>query len=248
MGEKKYLIKEAAKLVEVEPHVLRYWEEELDMKIKRNDMGHRYYDEQDIKILQKVKELKDRGIQLKAIHELVKKMYEILEQNEEQITEMKDAEDGQAVDEEKDKEAVTMKDGSEQDACSKEEKEKSPADAFASYDFTKELVKEATQITNVKASDGRVVDFKLAQFQTMMTKIISHSMKESIKPLSQAITTNAVGEVVKQMDVLLKEQEEREEARYKKLDATLREIQQTRREIAATELKRRKKFGFKKRR
>lgn len=221
MGEKKYLIKEAAKLVEVEPHVLRYWEEELDIKIKRNDMGHRYYDEQDIKILQKVKELKDRGIQLKAIHELVKKMYEILEQNEQQITEMKDADDGQAVDEEK--------------------------DALSSFDYTEELVKEATQITNVKVSDGRVVDFKLAQFQTMMTKIISNSMKESIKPLSQAITTNAVGEVVKQMDVLLKEQEEREEARYKKLDATLREIQQTRREIAATELKRRKKFGFKKR-
>ena len=37
----KYLIKEAAKMVDVEPHVLRYWEEELDMRIKRNDMGHR---------------------------------------------------------------------------------------------------------------------------------------------------------------------------------------------------------------
>lgn len=34
----KYLIKEAAKMVDVEPHVLRYWEEELDMRIKRNDM------------------------------------------------------------------------------------------------------------------------------------------------------------------------------------------------------------------
>ena len=75
----KYLIKEAAKMVDVEPHVLRYWEEELDMRIKRNDMGHRYYDEQDIRILKKIKELKDRGIQLKAIHELVQKMYDILE-------------------------------------------------------------------------------------------------------------------------------------------------------------------------
>ena len=78
----KYLIKEAAKLVDVEPHVLRYWEEELDMRIKRNDMGHRYYDEQDIRILKKIKELKDRGIQLKAIHELVQKMYDILENGE----------------------------------------------------------------------------------------------------------------------------------------------------------------------
>lgn len=243
MGEKRYLIKEAAKLVEVEPHVLRYWEEELDIKIKRNDMGHRYYDEQDIKILQKVKELKDRGIQLKAIHELVKKMYEILEQNEHQAAKKEAASDGQAEDEENDGQATGEKsdrsDGSDRSDRSEE-------DALSSFDFTKELVEEATQIANVKTTDGRVVDFKLAQFQTMMTKIISNSMKESIKPLSQAITTNTVDEVVKQMDVLLKEQEDREEARYKKLDATLREMQQARREIAAAEMKRKKKFGFKK--
>ena len=28
-------------MVDVEPHVLRYWEEELDMRIKRNDMGYK---------------------------------------------------------------------------------------------------------------------------------------------------------------------------------------------------------------
>lgn len=67
-----YLIKEAAKLVEVEAHVLRYWEEELGLKIKRNEMGHRYYDDTDIKVLKRVKELKERGIQLKAIKQLVK--------------------------------------------------------------------------------------------------------------------------------------------------------------------------------
>lgn len=69
---KVYLIKEAAKLVEVEAHVLRYWEEELGLKIKRNEMGHRYYDDTDIKVLKRVKELKERGIQLKAIKQLVK--------------------------------------------------------------------------------------------------------------------------------------------------------------------------------
>lgn len=245
MGEKKYLIKEAAKLVEVEPHVLRYWEEELDIKIKRNDMGHRYYDEQDIRILQKVKELKDRGIQLKAIHELVKKMYELLEKNEQQAASADASdvkEDRQTEESDEDSGSADKKD---QEDTSDERKE-SPADAFASYDFTKELVKEATQVTNVNASDGRVVDFKLAQFQAMMTKIISNSMKESMKPFSQAVASNTVEDVVKQMDVLLKEREEREEARYKKLDATLREMQQTRREIAASEMKRKKKFGFRK--
>ena len=59
MAEKVYSISEAAVMVEVETHVLRYWEEELDIKIHRNEMGHRCYSEQDIKILQRVKTLKD---------------------------------------------------------------------------------------------------------------------------------------------------------------------------------------------
>ena len=37
------LISDAAKEVRVESHVLRYWEEELRLPIKRNELGHRYY-------------------------------------------------------------------------------------------------------------------------------------------------------------------------------------------------------------
>ena len=33
-----YYISEAAKKVQVESHVLRYWEEELELPIKRNEM------------------------------------------------------------------------------------------------------------------------------------------------------------------------------------------------------------------
>ena len=48
MGEKIYLISEAAKLVGVESHVLRYWEEELELDIGRTEQGHRYYTEENI--------------------------------------------------------------------------------------------------------------------------------------------------------------------------------------------------------
>ena len=40
--EERYLISETAKLVGVESHVLRYWEEELKLPIRRNELGHRY--------------------------------------------------------------------------------------------------------------------------------------------------------------------------------------------------------------
>ena len=67
MKEEYYLIKEAAAMVGVESHVLRYWEEELKMDIHRNEMGHRYYTQRDIEVLSKVRVLKDKGLQLKAI-------------------------------------------------------------------------------------------------------------------------------------------------------------------------------------
>lgn len=91
MNEKRYMISDAAKRLEVEPHVLRYWEEELKIDIPRNDMGHRCYYEREISRLEVVKQLKKNGFQLKAIKLVLHKleneegmdMKEILEKKEE---------------------------------------------------------------------------------------------------------------------------------------------------------------------
>ena len=69
--EKIYMISDAAKNVKVEAHVLRYWEEELKLPVRRNEMGHRFYTEEDIKLFQRVKDLKEQGLQLKAIRNLL---------------------------------------------------------------------------------------------------------------------------------------------------------------------------------
>lgn len=74
MGEVRFMISEAAKKVHVEAHVLRYWEDELDLKIGRTEMGHRYYTEDDIQLFRCIQKLKDEGVMLKdlkpMIHEL----------------------------------------------------------------------------------------------------------------------------------------------------------------------------------
>ena len=67
MSETHYLISDASKKVDVESHVLRYWEEELEMNIPRNEMGHRYYTDFHIRLFKQIKELKEKGYQLKAI-------------------------------------------------------------------------------------------------------------------------------------------------------------------------------------
>lgn len=72
-AEKIYLISDAAKQVKVESHVLRYWEEELKLPIKRNELGHRFYTEEDIDRFKEIRDLKEKGLQLKAIRTLLNK-------------------------------------------------------------------------------------------------------------------------------------------------------------------------------
>ena len=71
MGEVHYMISEAAKRVDVEAHVLRYWEEELDIPIERTAMGHRYYTEENVRLFQCIKELKTQGLMLKELKEIL---------------------------------------------------------------------------------------------------------------------------------------------------------------------------------
>ena len=76
MSETHYLISDASKKVDVESHVLRYWEEELEMNIPRNEMGHRYYTDFHIRLFKQIKDLKEKGYQLKAIKAALAKSLE----------------------------------------------------------------------------------------------------------------------------------------------------------------------------
>lgn len=76
MGDVHYMISEASKQVEVEPHALRYWEDELELTIGRTEMGHRYYTKDDIQLFRCIKELKEQGMLLKDLKELIPDMLE----------------------------------------------------------------------------------------------------------------------------------------------------------------------------
>lgn len=72
--EQKYTVTQAAEILGVRTSVLRYWEEELQLRISRNAQGHRYYTGYDITLLANIKELKKRGLALRAIKELLPKI------------------------------------------------------------------------------------------------------------------------------------------------------------------------------
>ena len=71
MGEVRFMISEASKKVQVESHVLRYWEEELHIPIGRTEMGHRYYTQDDIQLFCCIKKLKNEGVLLRDLKPLI---------------------------------------------------------------------------------------------------------------------------------------------------------------------------------
>ena len=83
MSETSYSVSETAKLLDVQSHVLRFWEEELHLPIDRNEMGHRYYTRYDIQVLLAIKELKKKGLALKEIGSLIHFLYKDEENRDE---------------------------------------------------------------------------------------------------------------------------------------------------------------------
>ena len=84
MSETGYLVSQASKLLEVQSHVLRYWEEELLLPIGRNELGHRYYTRYDIQVILCIKELKKKGFPLKEIKKIISMLYEAVKQEKQE--------------------------------------------------------------------------------------------------------------------------------------------------------------------
>lgn len=225
MNEQRYMISDASKKLEVEPHVLRYWEEELKMEIPRNEMGHRCYSEREIHVLEQVKELKQNGLQLKAIKLLMEQLYK------------KDGVDVKKILAKKDewnKRAEQEDDGILQREKGKKEQDKT--EQFA----------EMTVIETTEFVEGQ--DERMDQFQMVMNKIIANALIDNNVLLGQAISEQVTERVLKEIDYQFRVKEELEEQRFKKLDETIRNRQQARLEAAAALEKSKKPMKRKKKR
>lgn len=72
MQDKEFLsVKDVAEILDTEAYVLRFYEKELHLDIRRNSKGHREYTLEDVELLRKVQEMREKGLQLKAIEAIV---------------------------------------------------------------------------------------------------------------------------------------------------------------------------------
>ena len=85
--------------------------------------------------------------------------------------------------------------------------------------------------------EDKVVDFKQAQLQSVMNSVIATALRENKDIITTSIKEEVTADVMRQFDAVMREKEEREEARYRRLDTVLREIQQANAEVAATKTK-----------
>lgn len=212
------MIKEAAKMLGVEAHVLRYWEDELGLTIKRNTMGHRYYDERDIKMFTEVQALKAKGLTLKDIRTGIEKHKQGRKNSEMQETLQQEViHNGGNGKEEYDSEKQRGINGQEENN-------------------TRQEIKTPEKVSG---EDIKVVDFKLAQMQSVMNRVIANALRENKGIIASSIKGEITEDVMKQLDVIMREREEREEERFRKLDECLRRIQLANEEVAATRMRRR---------
>lgn len=235
MKEKKYSISEASRLLEVENHVLRYWEDELELKIPRNELGHRYYREQEIQLLYCIKELKNKGFQLKAVKEVLPDLEEkqMIDVHKLLVTQV-ELENMEAMQEEQ-----KRREREEQDA----EIESGLAEQYAE----EETVGENKVVSLRKNEDSKKVhsfpvrqepvsirsnEEKMQEFENIMGRIIGRALHDQAQDISDAMSERICNRVVREIDDAILDQEERTEAYFKKLDEAIRTHQRARQEIA----------------
>ena len=166
MEDTIYYISEASKKVQVEPHVLRYWEEELQLEIKRNEMGHRCYTQKDIETFSRIRLLKEQGLQLKAIRLVLQEDNGSLEEKVEDMV-MKKAKK-YMVTMSKGKETVVEMPREELQEYEEPEDEKTKKAARLQYllqHMVTEAVKSANQemCTEIKESILKELDYQFRQ-------------------------------------------------------------------------------------
>lgn len=247
MEKVRYMISDAATMAGVESHVLRYWEDELDLTIPRNEMGHRYYTRENILEFQRIKSLKEQGYQLKAIRTILHNGGDVPPPL---VTVMKPADSEQAA-----PAAKTIDSPASGSAAHAAKATAGQANAPAAKATAGQANTPATKVTagqanapSAKTTDHQApapaaptakavesqalpqqtpvsvlsAEDRMEQFRELMNDIVGRAISHNNEELSLNISQEVHATVLKEMNYLFREQEDAEEERFKKLDAAIR--------------------------
>lgn len=226
-----YYISEAAKKVQVESHVLRYWEEELKLPIKRNEMGHRYYTEQDVKQLQEIKLLKEQGLQLKAIRTV---LFQTPAVTSAPAEEAKGQEGGEITSKETDQKIKVWENKGEMGKDKLMDMVKERVEGKAEELVMNKPHRYMVALSSDKKKPVEVgqehADAEKSQKAARLQYLLQHMITEAVRSANRELCTEVKDSILKELDYQFRLQEERdnehwkqEEEHYRKIDEMIRE-------------------------
>ena len=215
MGEVRFMISEAAKQVRVESHVLRYWEEELDLDIGRTEMGHRYYTEEDIQLFRCIKKLKNEGILLRDLKPLIPKLKSTKDQ-------------------------IISKHKKESSNCDKESRDSDKELSAHNKIIPEPVVSSDNPSEHLPAaiSENPVVETtiipnaQIEQARHLLGTVFNEVLSANNQVLEANITRKVTTDILREMDYLFQAKERQEEEHFRKLDCLIRQQQANRKETA----------------
>ncbi len=214
--------------------MLRYWEEELQLPIKRNEMGHRYYTEQDVKQLQEIKLLKEQGLQLKAIRTVLFKMPALSSGNEkdrpaQEVEKIAEMQVEQLSDKISDRASTTSDKISDRASTTSDN---------ISGDVSEKAVGCTEHGEMMALSNGKDAsveqkqddDVEKNQKAARLQYLLQHMITEAVRSANRELCTEVKNSIIKELDYQFRMQEERdderwkiEEEHYRKIDEMIRE-------------------------
>lgn len=242
MGDVRYMISEAAKQVHVESHVLRYWEEELDLKIGRTEMGHRYYTEDDIQLFRCIRKLKNEGMLLRDLKPLIPE----LKATRKKLAAAKPAQ--MAVQKETDKPPLTNPIKAEASEAAKSDTDSRQSRQTKTAPSAVRSIVQTETAPSASRSAGQTEAAPSAALSVAQAEVIPITQLEQVRGLigdvlTEVVTTNnetleknisrkVTADVMREMDFLFQAKERQEEEHFRKLDCLIRQQQANRREAS----------------
>lgn len=215
---KTYQVSEAADELETEVYTLRYWENQLGIEVPRNTAGHRYYEEEQITLFRGVKRLKEAGFTLRQIKAMDERMSAVASLSDERLEELR--------------RRIAGIEAEQEEVVPQNKQEHSDIQA-GERDQEEETKKETMPLCVGQPAEGvskgkeeRLDGVRL--LQEGMTRWLGEMLQRNNEQLSQKIEEGVSERMARELRFLFRQQEEREEERYRRLDRTIREHQQAR--------------------
>lgn len=216
--EKGYMISDASKMLEVENHVLRYWEEELELPIPRNELGHRYYRDSEIKLLRSIKDLKEQGFQLKAIKKVLPDLDRLEHMDPQMIYQLREELNSQVM-----RESLEGTKGSVTSIEQARDRYEKRQRTWQERSFELEQIKAKEPVAQENRSQAASLE-RLHQFEAMMRQMIRGTMEELSQESEKRICEEVTIKLQKEMNYLMLQKEELQERQIALLQEILTQV------------------------